>query len=196
MIDLGESIENVAKKMIAMNIWPQHVIETINLYLFNLINAPAHPGLSMLMLRHFFARDVIIVVPCILLLNWFFVKKYIKKTVLAAAFSGVLAIGLNLCVSLFLAISTPIHGPRRTYFYHPCCRSLFSLSHIAYFCCRDKFAIAGWCSLSREPMTFARSWHRLGKDLYGNLFPDGDIWANHCWVYCRIAVLLCRLMWQ
>ncbi|MFN3071826.1 hypothetical protein ACKWMY_27455 [Serratia sp. J2] len=111
MIDLGESIKDVAKKMIAMNIWPQHVIETINLSLFNLINTLAHPSLSMLMLGHFFARDVIIVVPCILLLNWFFAKKDIKKTVLAAAFSGVLVIGLNLCISLFWRYPRPFMVP-------------------------------------------------------------------------------------
>lgn len=84
-------------------------LEQLNVYLFQLINAPAAVSAGMLRVGTFFASDAVALFPLVLLFNWFWRGEAQKKVVLYALFSMLLALVINIAISMVWQHPDPVH---------------------------------------------------------------------------------------
>lgn len=109
-------------------------LEQLNIYLFQLINAPPVVSAGMLQLGTFFASKVIVLFPLMLIFNWFWRREAQKKAVLYALYSMILALALNIIISILWQHPRPfmiLHGQH--FLYHKANNS-FPSNHMSLAC--------------------------------------------------------------
>lgn len=109
-------------------------VEKFNIDLFELINAPVAISSAMLRVGTFFARDVVMLFPLVLLFNWCWRGEAQKKVVLYALLSMILALTINITIGMCWQHPRPFMIPRGQNFLYHADSNSFPSDHMSLVC--------------------------------------------------------------
>ncbi|CAJ0990983.1 undecaprenyl-diphosphatase [Sodalis praecaptivus] len=124
-------------------------LEHLNVYLFQLINAPAAVSAGMLRVGTFFASDAVALFPLVLLFNWFWRGEAQKKAVLYALFSMLLALVINITLGMVWQHPRPFMIPLGQHFLYHAANNSFPSDHMS-LACAISFSLIGGGTLRRQ----------------------------------------------
>ncbi|WP_395480055.1 undecaprenyl-diphosphatase [Candidatus Curculioniphilus buchneri] len=112
------------------------ILEQLNLYLFQLINAPVEVNPGILQIGTFFARDAIVLFPLMLFSNLFWRGKKTKKVVLVASLSMLFSIVINVAIEKIFMIYhlRPFMIPLGQHFLSHPANNSFPSNHMSLSC--------------------------------------------------------------
>lgn len=124
-------------------------LEQLNVYLFQLINAPAAVSAGMLRVGTFFASDAVALFPLVLLFNWFWRGEEQKKAVLYATLSMLLALAVNIALGMIWQHPRPFMIPVGQHFLYHAANNSFPSDHMS-LACAISFSLIARGTLRRQ----------------------------------------------